>query len=43
MEGNQLYELRRAYNLTVTYDRILVTCSSSLASPDHMPDEVGHW
>jgi len=31
-----------AYNLPTTYDRILVTCSSS-TSRDHMPDEVRCW
>jgi len=31
-----------AYNLRTTYDRILVTRSSS-TSRDHMPDEVRHW
>jgi len=31
-----------AYNLPTTYDRILVTRSSS-TSRDHMPDEVRHW
>ena len=41
--GGQLYQQRRgAYNLPTTYDRILVTCSSS-TSRDHMPDEVRRW
>jgi len=31
-----------AYNLPTTYDRILVTRSSS-TSRDHMPDEVRRW
>jgi len=31
-----------AYNLPTTYDRILVTRSTS-TSRDHMPDEVCHW
>jgi len=31
-----------AYNLPTTYDRILVTLSSS-TSRDHMPDEVRRW
>jgi len=31
-----------AYNLPTTYDRILVTRSSS-TSRDHMPDEVCRW
>ena len=31
-----------AYNLPSTYDRILVTRSSS-TSCDHIPDEVRHW
>ena len=34
-----------AYNLPTTYDRILVTRSSSTSrhSRDHMPDEVRRW
>jgi len=31
-----------AYNLPMTYDRILITRSSS-TSRDHMPDEVRRW
>jgi len=31
-----------AYNLPTTYDRILVTCSSS-TSRDHTPAEVRRW
>ena len=31
-----------AYSLPMTYDRILVTCSSA-TSRDHMPDEVRRW
>jgi len=33
---------RGAYNLTTTYDHILVTRSSS-TSRDHMPDELRRW
>jgi len=35
-------EMRGAYNLPTTYDRILVTRSSS-TSRDHIPDEVRRW
>ena len=38
-----LIETGGAYNLPTTYDRILVTCSSSSASRDHKPDEVRRW
>ena len=43
MQGGQLYDQRcGAYNLPMTYDRILVTRSSS-TSRDHLPDEVRRW
>jgi len=41
-EANCMNRDAGAYNLPTTYDRILVTRSSS-ASRDHMPDEVRHW
>jgi len=42
MEANCMKRYGRGYNLPTTYDRILVTRSSS-TSGDHIPDEVRHW
>jgi len=42
MEANCMNRNGGAYNLPTTYDRILVTRSSS-TSRDHMPDEVRRW
>ena len=41
-EANCMNRDGAAYNLPTTYDRILVTLSSS-TSRDHMPDEVRRW
>ena len=41
-EANCMNRDAGAYNLPTTYDRILVTGSSS-TSRDHMPDEVRRW
>jgi len=41
-EANCMNRDGGAYNLQTTYDRILVTRSSS-TSCDHMPDEVRRW
>ena len=41
-EANCMNRDAGAYNLPTTYDRILVTRSSS-TSRDHMPDEVRRW
>jgi len=41
-EANCMNRDAGVYNLPTTYDRILVTRSSS-ASRDHMPDEVRRW